>query len=270
MLNDARGHFTVAGASLLVGVILALMAPVVEAQVVIYDDFNSPRIDENKWVGRQLIARAGGTGDLLEIQREITNAQALVLQARVVGGSISDNGAVSVENALAFRHARGLSEIVFDVAVRKLDVASCQGGSAASGGARGVFGLFDDGLGDVVADIGLSRSSPSGAPTNELEVTASLVHQTAEGETVLGFVSLGTAYLGQQIRLRMRWEPGRNRVRFQRDAEPLVTIDYANPVLGEPGRPKKYLAVGSVVPECAAAPARAAVVAAFDNVRVNP
>lgn len=255
---------------LLVPALLALTAPMVQAQLVVYDDFNGGRIDETRWVGRQLVTNDGGTGSLLEIQREVTNAQVLMLQARVVSGKGEGPGRYSVDNALMFQDSNSLNEIAFDAAIRRVDVFSCAVGADAEAGARGVFPLFNDGLGDVIAIIGMMRSSRSNAPVGELDVFASLVHRTEEADTPLGFASLGTTTVGRSVRLRTRWDPVRNRVRFQRDADPLASIDYVNPVIAGPGRPRKHLAVTASVGDCSSGSASAAAVAAFDNVRVNP
>lgn len=270
MWNRNRTPSEGGAAALLVALCLTMTAAVAEAQVTLYDDFTSPRIDENKWVGRQFVTREGGTGDLLEIQREISAAQMLVLQTRVVGGRADMFGTVTVENALAFRHAQTFDGIVFDVAVRKLDVTGCVGTAATEIEARAVFALFDDGFGDVVADVGVMRSSDSAAPAGELEVTASLVHRSDAGNTLLDRVSLGSAVLGQQMKLRLRWDAARSRVRVQRDADAAVSIGYVNAVLGEPARPHKYLAARAKVGDCATAPGRGAIVAVFDDVRVDP
>ena len=255
---------------LVIGTLLALSAPAVEAQLVVYDDFSAGRIDETRWLGRQLVTNDGGTGSLLEIQREVTNAQVLMLQARVVSGKGEVPGRYSVDNALMFQNSNTLNEVVFDVAIRRVEVAGCTAGADAEAGARGVFPLFNDGVGDVIAIIGVTRSSLSNAPAGELDVTATLVHRTDTGDTALGFVSLGSAILGRSVRLRARWDPARNRVRFQRDADPLASIDYVNPVVAGPGRPRKHLAVTASVGDCSSGSASAAAVAALDNVRVNP
>lgn len=40
--------------ALFAAALLALTAPVAQAQLVVYDDFTAPRIDASKWVGKQL------------------------------------------------------------------------------------------------------------------------------------------------------------------------------------------------------------------------
>jgi hypothetical protein len=255
---------------LLVGVLLALTASMVEAQLVVYDDFSSARLDQTRWVGRQLVTTGAGTGSLLEIQREVTNAQVLMLQTRVVSSKGLEPAPYSVENALMFHDSNALNEIMFDVVVRRVDVSGCTAGPAAEASARGVFPLFNDGLGDVVAIVGVTRSSASSAPPGELDVAASLVYRTDAGDTLLGYLALGSTTVGRSVRLRTRWEATRNRVRFQRDAEPLVSIEYTNPMIAGPGRPRKHLAAVGTVSDCSSGAASAAVVAAIDNVRVNP
>lgn len=247
---------------------LALVAPAAEAQLVLFDDFAAARLDAEKWAGRQFITRDGGSGNVLEIQREATG-QAVVLLTRVVGGTASDSGSFSAENALAFRRARNLTEILFTARVRQLELAGCAAGSGAEAGVRGVFALFNDGLGDVVATIGMSRSSASAAPAEELTVVASLERRTAEGTTPLGSVVLGSAAVGQNVRLRMRWEPARNRVRFQRETDALVAIDYSVAAASAPDRARKYLGAIASAGECASAAASALVEASIGAVRVN-
>src|SRR3982751_830008 len=95
----------------------ALMAPVAQAQLVVYDDFSAPQLDAGRWVGRQLQTRAGGTGDLLEVQREVNSTQALVLQARAVGGKGVDGGLFTAENALFLRRPGAVNDLSLDVLV---------------------------------------------------------------------------------------------------------------------------------------------------------
>src|SRR3982751_6238833 len=140
--------------AMLAAVLLGSAVPSAQAQLVSYDDFTAGRIDDSRWTGRQFTTRTGGTGDLLEIQREVTKAQALVLQSRVVGGAKVDGGVFSVDNALVFRHSQAISEIAFDVMVQRADVRGCTSGEDATAGARGVFPLFNDGNGDGVGVIG--------------------------------------------------------------------------------------------------------------------
>jgi hypothetical protein len=268
MLNRCQKLLTGGRLPLIAGLFLSMTAPVAQAQLIVYDDFATARIDESRWTGRQITTRTGGTGSLLEIQREVTNAQALVLQTRVVGGSGAEGGGYSVDNALAFRHSQALSEIMFDVVVRRAEAGSCSLGNATAS-ARGVFPLFNDGLGDVVAIVGVSRSANAGTAPANLDVVASLVHRTDTEETSLGSMVLGSTTIGQRVRLRMRWDPANDRVRFRRDAEALVSIDYSNPEAAEPTRPRKYLSATSSVSDCAAGSSSAAVTAAFDDVRVR-
>lgn len=255
---------------LLLAALLTLIAPVAEAQLVVFDDFDGDSIDAAKWTARQFITRDGGTGSLLEVRREVTPGEALVMRTRVVGGDAADSGSFSAENALAFRRPGALNEILFNVRVRSVTVAGCAAGSAAEAAARGVFALFNDGEGDVVAIVSVSRSSGSSALADQLDVTASLVHRSAEGNGLLGQVSLGTAMVGDRVRLRTRWERARNRVRFQRDGEALVTIDYTNAVVDNPGRPRKYLGAVATASDCSAGGSSADIDAVFNNVRVNP
>jgi len=255
--------------AMLAAVLLGSAVPSAQAQLVSYDDFTAGRIDEARWTGRQFTTRAGGTGDLLEIQREVTKAQALVLQSRVVGGTKADGGVFSVDNALVFRRSQPINEIVFDVTVQRAEVRACGSGQDAAAGARGVFPLFNDGNGDVVAIIGVMASPESAVAASELEVVASLVQRTAAGDVALGTLALGPAAADRAVRLRTRWDAAKNRVRFQKDADAVMAIDYLNPVIAPADAPK-YLSTLTSVSDCTAHGTSAAVVALFDNVRINP
>ena len=261
-------HYTMAAIrGVMVLAFMASTAPVAQAQLVMYDDFSGGRLDPDRWNGKHNITNVG-SGDLLEVQREINAAQqALVLQARVVGSTGWDGGFFSAENALALRRASTVSDIAFDVTVRRIDFGGCQAGPDAEASARGVFALFNDGVGDVVAIVGVGRSSSDSAQS--LSVSASLVYVADDGTKELGSISLGAAAPGQTVRLRARWEQGKNRVRFGRDDAALAPIDYTNPVVAKAGKPGKYFAALATVPQCTVGAGNALVLASFDNVRVQ-
>lgn len=252
--------------ALFAAALLALTAPVAQAQLVVYDDFTAPRIDASKWVGKQLQTRSGGTGDLLEVQREVTAAQALVLQARAVGGRGVDGAVFTAENALVLRHAGVVNDIAFDVLVKRAETAGCGTASASQASARGVFTLFNDGEGDVIAIVEVGSSSMTAA--GGLAVSASLVRRTADADSVLASLSLGAANLGDQVKLRVRWDAAKNQVRFLRDGQVAGALDYTNPVVSAAGRPK-YLSVLTSVADCGSSQSGAAILAQFDNVRIN-
>ena len=249
---------------------VALMAPAASAQLVLYDDFAGPQIDAAKWAGRHYVTRDGGTGTALETRREITPGQVLLLQSRAVGGDSSNSGTFTIQNALALRRPNTITEIAFTTWIRSLEVSGCAGGADSSAGVRGVFPLFSDGTGDVIAVAEVRRSSSSIAADDEADVVASLVHRAAGVDTVLASVYLGSAELDERVRLRVRWEEKLSRVKFQRGADPVVIVGYAQPFVATPSAPAKYLATLANVADCTTGPApTAAVVALFNNVRVN-
>lgn len=235
-----------------------------EAQLVPYDSFAGPKLDADKWRGRQFVTREDGTGALLEIQREVTPVETLILQARAVGGDASDTGLFTAENALQFRHSSKLSDIAVAVVVRSAQVTGCAIGADAAVGARGVYPLFNDGTGDVVAIAEVKRTS-----STALEVLASLVHRSAEGDTVLASVSLGEAALNVRVRMRVKWDAANSAVRFQRDAAAAAVLPYANTVVSAAAA-RKYLGAWTSVPDCTdGTTPTAAIAALFNNVRVN-
>jgi hypothetical protein len=248
-------------------IVLSLTATVAQAQLVPYDNFAGPKLDAEKWSGRQFVTREDGTGSLLEVQREITPLETLVLQARSVGGDASNSGLFTAENALLFRHSKRLTDIAFTAFVRSAQVAGCTGGADAAVSARGVFPLFDDGSGDVVAIVEVTRSSASPAA---FDVVASLVHRGAEAETILGYAWLGSVDVNVKVKLRVKWDPANSVVRINKDGDIAAALGYANVIASEP-RARKYLGAWTSVPDCLSGTApTAAITALFNNVRVNP
>jgi hypothetical protein len=266
MLNPYSKVITHGRRALIAGALLALTAPSAQAQLVVYDDFSAPRIDASKWFGRQLQTRAGGNGDLLEVQREVTADQALVLQARAVGAKGTDGGLFTAENALFLRRPGLVNDIAFDVVVKRAEAAGCATAAASQAAARGVFTLFNDGEADSIAivEVGISSITAAGG----LTVSASLVRRTADTDSVLASLALGAANFGDQIKLRVRWDAAKNQVRFLRDGLVAGTAEYTNPVVSSTGRPK-YLSVLTSVADCGKDQSSAAIVAQFDNVRIN-
>lgn len=252
--------------SAFIPVFLLLVTSAAQAQLVVYDSFAGPKLDADKWIGRDFATRQGGTGSLLEIQREITPIETLVLQARSVGGDASDTGLFSAENALVFRHSHRLADISFVLSVRSAQATSCSASGNAAVAARGVYPFFNDGSGDVIAIIEAVRSTASSA---SLEVVGSLIHRGEAGDELLGSVSLGFAELNTKMKLRVKWDAAGSRVRFSRD-DVGGALAYTNvPVADAQGR--KYLGANTIVPDCTGgAVSSAAITALFNNVRVNP
>ena len=258
---------TLALRALFIVAALAGFAPLAEAQLVIYDDFTAPLLDGVRWSGRQLNTNEGGNGSSLEIERSVANGR-LVMRARVAGGPEPDTGQRSSETALMFRHPGALNEIVFNATVKELQIAGCASGSASAAGVRGVYAFFNDGLGDIVATIELRRSSDADTAATMLEVVGTLTHRTDAGdETLLGWVPLGTAAIGQKVRLRVKWDRDDSTVKFQKDLDAVAPIAYSNPVVADAGAPRKYLGAIATSGDCRAA--SSTIVGLFNTVRVN-
>jgi hypothetical protein len=250
--------------SFILAAICACSAPSAWAQQVLYDDFMAPLLDGTRWTGRQFNS-GDGNASSLEIERSIANGR-LLMRARVIGREAGE-GERSSETALLFRRPGALDEVSFQVAVRDLQVAGCASGASSSAGARGVYAFFNDGEGDVVATIEVKRSSGWG-PENLLEVVGTLVRRGTDGDTLLGSVPLGSALIGQRVKLRVKWHKATSEVRFQKDQDPAASIAYTNPVVGQAAAERKYLGLFGMAGGCSESSASAA--ALFNNVRVNP
>lgn len=255
--------------ALIAGAFIALAAAGAEAQLVTYDDFSAALLDQTKWSGRQLDVRVGGTGTDLETRRDV-QAGKLLMEMRAVGGAASNSGRYFSENTLQFRNPDPLTEIAFRVRVQQFEVSGCPAGPASFAVARGVYSFFSDGAGDVVAFVEVRRSSVSTAPATELEVIGYLIHRTASGDSLLGFGLLGTATVGQAVKLRTKWDQINQLVEFQRGTDPAVTIPYSQTVMSPPSVRTKLLGALGLVSDCLTGPVpNARMLAVFDNVLVN-
>ncbi len=257
-----------------IGVALALGMPVNTQALepfVLYDNFNTGPMDPDRW------------GLLTDFSRTVQGKR-LRMSARAFGTIDSDSGTSSngVNSPLSGVAASiVVQSLRADVIVNSMDLSGCVGNSSPSQvRARLISSLFNVGTpvpgsqaGDVSAQIFLRRLSDSVDAINVLRVGGSVdqcIDNACASSTRLGQVDLGTATLGQLVKLQMQWDAANNQVLFKRDADAAVSVPYASSDTALPGAPLRNLSIRLTVPNCTGQfRPSAAIDGTFDNVYVN-
>jgi len=154
---------------LIVPLVLLGVVGASQAQLVLYDDFNSGDIDPVKWWGGE--DSGGALGPNTEAVREIVNGQ-LELDLTNWGKTTSSAGTNgSVQEWLAFTNPVPITTIQADVTVKEATVVGCAANASTSAARAQIIGsFFNDGssggagnrTGDILAGMQSQRSSGTG------------------------------------------------------------------------------------------------------------
>jgi len=264
------------------GCIFLLVAVIVSAQafepLVLYDDFNGELIEPDKWFGGEFL------GASQESVRTIQGSR-LYLFSRAYGKTDSDNGHLFSDVALLFSNSPAVMAIEAAVQVTMFKVIECPTNPIAAflpqPGARlaGFFFNTDTPIpyshvNDVLAAIGIGRQSALIDQENVLHVFTVVFHcadQFCTAGTFLDSADLGPLNIGENVELKIRWDPENNQFMFQRDDEPEIVSSYAP--LSDTAAPSvalKGLDMITIVANCkAGSRPMASMDALFDDVFVN-
>jgi hypothetical protein len=259
----------------LVGTFFALEIRPIHAQGTLYDDFSSKELNADRWTGQ-----TSGSGGLELIRQPVFGK--LLMSHRVTGDTSASTGQRESRNQLRFRNGTAVNTVKFELQVKDFSVLGCEAsGSAISRSLAGFFSaLFNDGssttsgdqTGDVGAFIFLYRTSDSSDASNVLRVEAGMVRcSSSDCSTVddLGLLDLGMVSKNERVSLWLTWEAAENRVRFQKNDEPIQTVNYSqtDAIL----RGFRVLEVRGEAANCnIGTRPYAKINAAFDNIFVNP
>lgn len=241
--------------------------------LVLYDNFNGQQIDPLKWddwtnsmgmrdVVRKLSPSYEGQGN---------NGRLHLLQ-RAYSWTGNDDGASYGWLGLSFTNPASITEVSFSMVVNRAMITGCQTNPSGPGVTAGLNGRFfnyggqQDPSQDVGADINLARD-PSN-PTGALRVQAD--YATQDG-TASQYQTLGYAFPGQTVKLRMKWDQPNHQFVFQFNNNPPVAIGYGSlPDTLPPVYPLKVLQIQQGTPHCTTTPVASALMDVyFDNVYVN-
>ncbi len=241
---------------------------------VLYDDFNIGLIDPAKWVGQEF----GFDGR--EAVREIKN-DAAHLAYRVYADTNSDAGSTVGLTRLRFLNPATIAAFEATLTVNQIDLVGCAGNpspSRVSSNFQGFF--FNTGTpppgsqeNDVLAVIGVNRSSNSPDPEGVLQVGATVArcnNASCSSSTGLAFSNLGTLSVGEETRLGIVWDSVVHRFIFLRNGINAFEFNYNLPDTAPPGGDGKFFDITNSAINCTTAPRPTAFMdIAFDDVFVN-
>ena len=235
-----------------------------------YDNFGGGvPIDTARWIDGERI--------------RVIKRGALNLMQRTWGSTQSSGGATFVNFNESFANPAAVTAIKAKITVNALEVNACATNTAlGQSRARIVGGFFNTGvpvpgsqLGDVIAQIRLTRFSNSTDPAGVLQVQGFASICTSadcnSGTTIGSVVSLGTVALGQATTVQMQWDQPSKSFFFMRDNGAFSgSAVYTDTDTSPPSVPFKQLSTRLDLPSCAGtAPIVGSVDAVFDNIAVN-
>lgn len=197
--------------------------------LVLYDNFDNPNIDPERWIGQDL----GVPTDRLEQVREI-RANKLRLASRIYGESLLAGGSKNGGSRLRFAHPSAAIRVMeADFRVTQVEAtAACALPSGRPATARGSLeGLFfnasefepDPLLGnrtnEVGAGIQISRRSNSLDPPDVLSASAFVFRcdnaACTMNTSLANIAGLGTVAVNEKVRLRLEWDETNSQFVFQ-------------------------------------------------------
>jgi hypothetical protein len=248
------------------------------AQLKLYDNFSSGRINPSKWIGEPASLAGGSDQDRREVSIGLCGKgenRRLQMSQTSYSAIPDSNGSSGVGFGLGFAQPSQVKAVSFTLAVDEMEVVDC--GSNSSSGTVGFFGDYfnptgatNGQTGDIVASIAVTRFSQTG----DLDVGATVSQcQDAQcnGQTTIGFQDLGFVKAGSTNRFSAIWDQPNHQFIFRLNNNPQIAVPYAMPDTLPPGKADKSFFVFGEVPHCTTKPRPVASIdAGFDNVYVNP
>jgi len=255
-------------------VIFAGVSSQAQVTLTLYDNFQSKYLNPDNWFGSE-----SGTTVLESVRQIKTDPvygyKSLSLLHRGYGGTGSNSGRTVARNRLLFSDGTGISTIQAKVQVKKVQAVGCTANiTNPNTDVQARFGGFffntgtptpGDSTNDVGAFVALRRLSESDDKPNVLEVVGYAIHCTnadCTQSTPIGDTGqdLGTALVGQRIKLRITWDQVNNRFVFQKGNSSEVPLAYdpgTYPDGADPGTSNggfKRLDVQELVTNCTSLP----------------
>lgn len=235
---------------------------------VVYDEFLSATLDPARW-------------SAVEYTRKI-EGNAMRLVQRDWGPTTSDAGTQTRYWNENVTRSVPMTQFRAVLRVNAMDMTACPANGAAANVRARILGTFfntgtrvaGNGVGDVFAQISLSRASNSADAPGVLRVDALVAMCTSPdclASTFIGnSVPMGTVNVGTNILVQMEWDRANKRFLFSRDKGAPIEAPYTQDDSAEPGVPFKYVGTRTTVPSCASGPrAFAHIDARADNAAVN-
>ena len=241
-----------------------------------YDTFQVGPISPDRWSGSQFNPGNTGPYEAARIIIQDPEGRHLRLLNRSYGQIGSNSGTSLSFFRLGFSNPSPITTIRARIRVLSFKSKGCPNNllDATSADAR-IFGFFfNSGVGDVIAEVGVERSSNSADPPGVLRIVY-FVFQCLNVDclslNLLNTGSLGTVTTGQWVKLLLQWDKDGNQFIFQRGSQTPVPVSYGNlPDDAPPVVQFKSLEAANFLANCDVAPRPVGMVdALFDDVSVN-
>ena len=240
-----------------------------------YDTFEVGHISPDRWFGTQFYP--GNTGPYEAARRIIQDPEGRHL--RLLNRSYGQIGSNSERSLsffrLAFSNPSPITTIRARIQVLSFKSTGCPHNPEATSVDARIFGFFfNSGVGDVIAEVGVQRSSDSADQPGVLRIVY-FVFQCLDFDCVsdrlLNTGSLGTVTTGQWVKLLVKWDKDGNQFIFQRGNQSPVPVSYG--ILPDDAPPViqfKSLEAANFSANCDVPPRPVGMVdALFDDVSVN-
>jgi hypothetical protein len=250
------------------------------AQLVLYDNFNSKQINPSKWVGAPTSLASDANRREVAVQLVGEENRRLRISETVYSASTDDTGSGGDGFGVSFASPERVTAVSFTLALNKDAVSSCTSYLSYGWAGAGFFGRYfnlngahDGPLGDIAASVSVGRLSAD--PPGSLSVSAAIVRcndetPSCDNQVTLSSQTLGYAQLGSNNKLSVTWDRANHQFNFQLNNDSPVPLAYVVADTFPPGLQDKSFWVAGNVPHCTTKPRpSAAIDAVFDNGYVN-
>jgi len=248
--------------------------------LVLYDDFNGPRINPAKWGSIDWVS---GTPDVLETVRDLTPSyqgqgdnRFLRLFLRSYSLTGSDDGTNTGTFGLAFPAPGLITDVAFTVVVNKMELTGCQSNSSSGYGDVEFRGRFFNSEANPTGDQGdveviLAIERDASITGDELRVSANIsLNDPIQGWTMLDWRQLGIVYPRQRVKLRITWDQPNHQFIYRLNNEPDSIAPYYVADTSLARGLAKEIQLVRATPNCTTTPGASTTIDAYiDNVYVN-
>jgi hypothetical protein len=283
-LSAEEHMFMQLGRTIISGVLLLLTVGLSTssiAQLKLYDNFRSKRIDPSKWVGEPAsLLPVGDNRDRREVSvalaGEEQNRRLRISQTNY--SAITDNTGLNISGfGLGFAQPSQVKAVSFTLKVDQMELVDC--GSNQTFDTVGFFGEYfnptgatNGQTGDVVASIGVTGfNTNTGVVFDMSAYVAQCQDPQCNGQTTLSSQDLGLVPPGSTNTLSAIWDQPNHQFVFRLNNNPSIQLAYTMPDGFPPGLADRSFFVVGIVPHCTSIPRPLASAGAlFGNVYVNP
>jgi hypothetical protein len=261
--------------SVLVLLTLGLSTPSI-AQLRLYDNFRSKRIDPSKWVGEPPSLSGSDRREVSIGLRGEQESRGLRISQTNYSAVTDNNGSSGSGFGLGFAQPSRVKDVSFTIEIDEVQIVDCGGNpTSATAGFFGDYfnptGATDGQTGDIVASIGVTAFNTSTGTALDVGASVSQCQdEHCNGQTTLSFQELGLLAAGTNT-LSAAWDKTNHQFVFRLNDNAVARLAYSVPDTFPPGLADRSFFVFGSVPHCTAKPRPLASMGAlFGSVYVNP